>query len=234
MKRSGMILVSLMASLMISCASGEAKVKPVAVDPEAIDLANGSFDIQVANMDSFDQDRALTFELYESDRYNPEEIRALAPGDTLLINGQEYTVEEVGIRDASWPGDEPETVYDISTVEECWDGIWFSETSSGISAHVGDWNPVTYIATVTIPLPLPASFVYYDYPGGEEAKIGSEKEFLQDLRDHSPEFFNPYNTWASFKDGELAEVHNFSYPWGPSESALTDDEIDAAYGEDDV
>lgn len=226
MKHRGFCIafVCLLTALIISCALGEAKVKPIPVDPETLDLSNGSFDVRIANMDSFDRDKFLTLELYISDQYFPEEIRALAPGDTLLVNGEEYTVEEVSTRDASWPGDEPETVYDISTAEECWDGIWFSETSAGIFAHVGDWSPVTYVGTVTVQLPLPASFAYYDYPGGEDAAIGGEKEFLQDLMDSTPAFFSPYNTWASFKNGELTEIHNWSYPWGPEEEPAADDD----------
>ena len=221
------VIVCLAMLPAVSAAAGAAIVKPIPADPESMDLSNGTFDVQVANMDSFDSDRSLTLELYTDDRYDPEEIRALAPGDTLWINGKEYTVEEVSSRDSSWLGEEPETVYDISTKEDCWDGIWFADNGSQVFAHIGDWNPVTYVGTVTVPLPLPASFIYYDYPGGEEAHEGGEKEFLEDLRDHTPKFFSPYNTFGSFRNGELTEVHNWSYPWGPDEEPAPDEEDDA-------
>ena len=212
--------------LMMSAAAGDAKVEPIPVDPENLDFSNGTFDVRIANMDSFDRENALTIDLYEADQYDPEEIKALVPGDIVLVNGEEYTVKEVGVRDDSWFTDEPETVYDIVTEEECWDGIWFRESDGKIFAHVGDWNPVTYVGTVTVPLPLTSSFVYYDYPGGEEAQICGEKEFLEDLRELSPAYFNPYNTCAVFSGGELTEVHNWSYPWGPDAGTLEYDDED--------
>ena len=96
------------------------------------------------------------------------------------------------------------------------EGIHFLQLSDGFFiANVGDWTPVTYVGHITIPLPLPASFVYYDYPGGEDAEIGTEEDLLADLQDSSPSFFNPYNTSIFLRNGELLELHNWSYPWGP-------------------
>ena len=222
-------LAAMMLALMtVTAASGEAKiVRPIPPDPEMLDAADGTFDVQVANMDSFDREKTLILELYRSDTYDPEEIRTLSPGDILVINGEEYTVEEVAKRDDSWFDDgEDRTVYDVSTKEECWDGIWFLESDGAIYPHIGDWTPVTYIRTVSVPLPLPAGFAYFDYPGGEDAIQGGEEEFLQDLRDHTPAFFSPYNTYVCFSDGELTECHSWSYPWGPeTESGDADDDV---------
>ena len=94
--------------------------------------------------------------------------------------------------------------------------IHFLQLSDGFFiANVGDWTPVTYVGRITIPLPLPASFVYYDYPGGDDPKMGTEEDLLADLQDSSPSFFNPYNTSIFLHNGELLELHNWSYPWGP-------------------
>ena len=47
------------------------------------------------------------------------------------------------------------------------------------------------------------------------------EELLADLAEDTPELFSPYNTNAVFRNGELLELHSWSYPWGPD--GLPDD-----------
>ena len=194
-----------------------ATVSPLPADRNETDLSNGSFDVQIEDMDQIAQNQSLTLSLYLEDHYDPGQIRNLSPGDTILVSGNVYTVKEISVRDERWFEDDPESlVYDIDTVEDNWEGIRFLELSDGsFIANVGDWTPVTYVGRITVPLPLPASFVYYDYPGGEDPTTGSGNELLADLQESTPAFFNPYNTRVYLRNGELLELHNWSYPWGP-------------------
>ncbi len=194
-----------------------ATVSPLPIDRNDLDLSNGSYNVQIEDIDQIAQNRSLTLSLYLEDHYDPNQIKDLSPGSTILVSGNIYTVKEITVRDERWFEDDPESlVYDIDTVEENWDGIHFLELSNGFFiANVGDWTPVTYVGKITIPLPLPASFVYYDYPGGEDPKMGSENELLDDLQENTSAIFNPYNTRVYLHNGELLELHNWSYPWGP-------------------
>jgi|GEM_PF-6709640 len=194
-----------------------AKVSPLPVDKNSLDFSNGTFAVQIEDTEQIVQNRSLTFSLYLDDRYNPDQIRNLSPGDTILVAGDVYTVKDISIRDGRWFEDDPEPlIYEIETEEENREGIHFLQLSDGFFiANVGDWTPVTYVGRIAIPLPLPVSFVYYDYPGGEDPETGTEEDLLSDLQKSSPRFFSPYNTSILLRDGKLLELHNRSYPWGP-------------------
>ena len=201
----------------VPCGQNAAKVFPLPVDTNSLDFSNGSFDVQIEEIEQIEQHHSLTFSLYLDDHYDPDQIRSLSPGDTILVAGDVYTVKDISVRDDRWFDDDPESlIYEIETEEENWEGIHFLPLSDDVFiANVGDWTPVTYIGEITIPLPLPASFVYYDYPGGEDPETGTEEDLLNDLQESSPRFFSPYNTSIFLRDGELLELHNWSYPWGP-------------------
>ena len=210
-------LVMLLCLMMAVSAAAAERVEPLPANEGQPDFADGSFGIQVEGMDRIGQDDGLTLSLFTADRYDPEQIAHLAPGDVILVAGKTYTVTGVTVRDERWFDDDPEElVYEVDTEEEDWDGIWFSRLGDeDCFVHVGDWTAKTYAGTITVPLPLPDSFVYYDYPGGEDPEPGTEADLMKDLRERSPEFFNPYNTTAVFENGSLTEIHNRSYPWGP-------------------
>ena len=94
----------------------------------------------------------------------------------------------------------------------------FRKAREGLyQACMDDWVPVHFLKSVSVPLPLPESFVYWAYPGGDDPEKGSAEEFLESLRTGSPEYFSQYNTQAVFRDGMLMEIHSWSYPWGPEE-----------------
>ena len=201
------------------------KVVPIAVDPDSMDLGNGTYDIQVVRPDMVLRWKSLTLALYVTDRYEADQITNLAPGDTLLVNGLFRTVTDVSHWEEPAPDGSRALIYEVATEEENWEGLTFVQSSDGtFRAYVGDWSPVTYVGTVTVPLPLPEGFVFYDYPGGDDPTAGTEEDLLNTLEDSSAEFFSPYNTTAVFRDGKLAEIHNWSYPWGPDTGeAMTED-----------
>ena len=200
-----------------------ATLEPLPVDLEKLDLSNGTFDVQIEDPGDVEENRCLLLSLYLPERYDPDRVRALVPGDTVLVSGKVYTVRGVNIRDVRLSDEDPESpVYEIDTEEENPDGIRFLRQQDGsFIAGVGDWTPVHFVGNVVVPLPLPSSFVYCDYPGGEDPVTGSEKELLADLAEDTPELFSPYNTNAVFRNGELLELHSWSYPWGPD--GLPDD-----------
>ena len=203
--------------------SPEADVMPIPADPECIDLENGSFKARLEDLDRIDEGW-FTVALYKVDEYDPEQIRNLKPGDTLLVNGEIYTVEEVSSRDIGWIGEE-DIVWDVVTEEECWGGLWFREYGQDtFAAYLDDWVPCTYAGSVKVTLPLPEKFELYAVPGGEDPEVYKAEEFLEKLREGDWSIYNEYNTSAAFEDGELVWIWRSGYPHGPDTGEEDDDD----------
>ena len=201
----------------------EADVMPISVDPESIDLANGSFKARLEDLDRIDEGW-FTVALYNVDEYDPEQIRNLKPGDTLLVNGEIYTVEEIGSRDIGWIGEE-DIVWDVVTEEECWGGLWFREYGQDtFAAYLNDWIPCTYAGSVKVTLPLPEKFELYAVPGGEDPEVYTRDEFPEKLREDDWSIYNEYNMSAAFEDGELVWIWRSGYPHGPDTGEEDDDD----------
>lgn len=71
------------------------------------------------------------------------------------------------------------------------------------------------VGTVEVLLPLPESFSYYDFSGGEENGPLTAEEFIENVTTHGS--FNPYNTSAVLKNGLLVKIGHSDYPEGPEE-----------------
>ena len=210
------------------CESGaesapSADVMPLPPDENGISLENGHFDVRLEDLDHADEGW-FTMMLYRTDEYDPEQIKSLRAGDTVLVNGEVYTVVSMDSRDIGW-FDEELIVWEIETEEECWDGIHFQQYGKNtFAAYVGDWSPVTFVAAVKITLPLDESFELVTYPGGEEPEYWNSEHFLATLEEDDWGIYNEYNTSASFKNGKLVHISRSGYPHGPR--SADDDEDD--------
>lgn len=223
-------LVLLVLCVAMGAAAAEAAetltadVMPLTPDPDSIDPANGWFEACLEDIGGIGEKDWFTVALYRMDVYSREQIEHLAPGTTLLVNGEIYTVaEEVVPRDIGWV-DERVISWDIVTEEECWGGLWFVEYGEDTCvAYLDDWVPVTPVARVRVVLPLPDRFVLYEDPGGEEPVPCSAEEFLSRLREGDWDNYNQYNSRAHIENGELTELTVSGYPHGP----VTDEAPDA-------
>lgn len=233
MKRILSVLLSL--SILMACgaapaeetapaASVTADVMPIPLDPEP-DLENGSFSVNVEDLDHV-KNGWVTLALYKTDHYNREQVESLVPGQTILVNGEVYTVaSDVEARDESWFEDEESLVWDIETEEECWDGIRFQTNGTEtLTAYVGDWIPVTFVGRVRVSLPASEGFKFVVYPGGEEPETFGADEFIRRLREDWS-VYNQYNSDAVLEDGKLTYMSVSGYPHGPS----TGEEMDEDY-----
>ena len=226
------LLILLAMCLAAGAAAAEtlaADVMPIQPDPDSIDPDNGWFSACLEDIDRIDEKGWFTLALYRTDEYDLEQIEHLAPGTTLLVNGEKYTVaEEVVPRDVGW-FDEEQLSWDVVTEEECWGGLWFMQYGEKTcAAYLDDWVPVTPVARIRVMLPLPDRFVLNEIPGGEEPVPCTADEFLARLRDGDWDNYNQYNSMAHMENGELTELVVSGYPHGPAVSGAED-----AYDETD-
>ena len=192
----------------------QADVEPLPVDPSAVDFMNGAFCVNVEDTDHLDEGW-FTLALYTVDRYDPDRIRNLRPGNTLLVNGQVWTVaDEVEPRDIGW-FDEEDLIWEIETVEECWGGLWFRRYGEDTEGA---------LERMVLTLPLPEGFEFVVCPGGEEPITYGADEFLSELREDWGGY-NQYNSDAGFRNGAFVRISVSGYPHGPS-SGDPDDEDD--------
>lgn len=234
MKKILSVLIVLSILLACGAVSGEetvtdspvppsADVEPLPIDPAALDYENGVFCANVEDIDHLDEGW-FTLALYEVDQYDPDRIRNLKPGTTLLVNGQVWTVtNEVEPRDIGW-FDEEHLIWEIDTAEECWGGLWFRQYGEDtFAAYLDDWIPCTLVRRVRVTLPLPEGFEFVVYPGGEDPVTYGADEFLARLREDWGTY-NQYNSDASFNNGEFIRLSVSGYPHGPDTDGPDDDD----------
>ena len=233
MKRSLLYtaLLVLVFTVFFSACADATDVRPLDINPEEIDLNNGTFCLNVRNEERISEDGFFTAELYLEDRYDAEQVKALAPGDTVEMNGAIWTVDEIIIHQDEYP--EEQAVYEIVPVEEYYGYMVFSPTADGTCiAVIDDWVPVTPVGEIRVSMPLPERFTYVRISSGEEKDPVGADVFLEDLDMFGG--FNPYNSTCVMEDGALVNVLHSSYPWGPEEywpgeeDALPDDSDDSA------
>ena len=203
------ILLAILALAVTACASA-AEIRPVPLDHDTLNLGNGVYGLFVRGADRVEKTGFFTAVLYKQDHYDGEQIRNLAPGDTVYANDRKWTVKEVVVHSNVEAPDVP-TDYEIYTEEDLGEEEYlaFQPCEDGtFIAVMGDWHPVTLAGTVQVKLPLRDDFVY-DRDGEKQDAAAC----IEDL-----EFFvNPYNTQCEFRDGELIRVENHDYPYGPRE-----------------
>ena len=210
---SAALLALLFAILSAACASA-AEIRPIEINPEEIDLNNGEFCLSIRDEDQIVSGGFFTAELFLEDRYDGDQIRALAPGDTVWMNGVSWTVEEIVLHTSEYPGEE--AVYEVYPAEEYYGYLVFSPNGDGtFRAVIDDWVPVTPVGEIRVMLPLPDAFSYVSISGGEEDAPAGPDAFLEDLGMFGG--FNRWNTTCEIKDGMLMNILHSSYPWGPED-----------------
>ena len=207
MKRDRLLTAALvlLLSLVITFSACAADIRPLAADHDVIDLSSGRFRLTVKDADRIPDGGFFTAGLYLEDRYSTAEIEALAPGDTVLVNGRIWTVQDIVLHEGG-------SVIEIYTEEENDGYIVFRLEENSYLCVVDDWSPVSAVGEVRIMLPLPDAFEYYC---DEERTVRDAKAFLSDLENYG-NAFTAYNTGCVFENGALVSVTHADYPEGPS------------------
>ena len=240
MRKYAVCLALVLAALCFTCctavceatdAAPAADVAPLPLGAEDTDPENGWHGVRLDDIDKADEGW-FTLMLYECDRYDPEQIKNLKAGNTILVNGDVYTVTGISSRDIGW-FDEEDIIWELETEEECWGGLWFREyTKDTFAAYLDEWIPCTFIGSLKVTLPLDDNFRLVAYPGGEDPYYMNAEEFLVSLKeDDWGSVYNEYNTDCELKDGKLISISRSGYPHGPSDG---DEDDDDDWGDDDV
>ena len=208
------VLISLLAFLFLSGAASAAEVRPLEIDPDTLDLNNGTFCLTVSDSEDIGRSGSFTASLFLEDRYDPAQIKALSPGDTVWMNGRPWTVQEIVLHEAVEPAEE--AVIEIYPAEEYYGYLVFEPRADGTyRAVIDDWVPVSPVGEVRVMLPLPDRFLYVSISAGEEDDPVGADGFLDDFEMFGG--FNAYNTDCVFENGELVKITHASYPNGPEE-----------------
>ena len=203
--------VTLLLLALCVCVCAQAvDIRPLDTDHAQVDLNNGTFCLGVKDIDRIVSGGFFTASLYLEDHYDGKQIEALAPGDTVTVNGKTWTVREVVPHLADEPG--LVDTYEIYTEEENAGYIVFSHASDGCYLCItDDWTPVTHVADVRIMLPLPDRFEYLDPNSGDSL---DQYDFINQIGN----YLIPYNTSCTFEDGVLVRVIHSDYPVGPEDT----------------
>lgn len=221
MRRTHLLTAVLLAALLVLCATAcacAAEIRPIPVDHDKVDLSNGEFCLKVTNADRIEKGGFFMAALYLEDRYDAEQIRAMAPGDRVWVNDRAWTVQEVVLHTEE--GSTEPSTYEIYTEEENYGYIVFEPRGEGsFTAVQDDWVPVTPVGLVRVALPFPDAFEFVRISAGEEQPPENGQAFLDFLAEYGQDVFTAYNTTCTFKDGMLIRVLHSSYPQGPEEDA---------------
>ena len=208
------VLLVLLLALCVAVCACAAEIRPLENEQDDIDLKNGTFCLTVKDADKVFSGGWFTASLFLEDHYDAKQIEALAPGDTVLVNGKTWTVREVVTHESDTPGQVD--AYEIYTEEENDGYIVFSHAGDGCYRCItDDWTPVSPVGDVRVALPLPDRFEYLS----EEADAPGNMDTFVDALEMYGDSFVAYNTVCTFEDGMLVRVIHASYPAGPAEDA---------------
>lgn len=220
MRRVLFWVLSLLLLLTLCAGAYAAEIRPVDIEQFDVDLTNGAFCLWIRDADQIADGGWFTAGLYMEDNYDAQQIESMVPGDTVLVNGQTWTVREVEYH----PADEFITTgsYEIYTEEENDGYILFARADDGYYyCRINDWVPVSPVGDVRIMLPLPDKFEYYNDVLDEPLDMDGLLDELEDLGG----YFVPYNTWCVMEEGMLVRITHHDYPEGPE--VAEDEDVEA-------
>ena len=219
------VFTLLLLCLCMAVCADAAEIRPLDTDHLDVDLTDGFFCFGVKDVDRIVDGGWFTAALYLEDHYDAKQIESMVPGDTVLINGDTWTVREVIRHEPDEPG--AADSYEIYTEEENDNYIVFIPVADGCFAcQTDDWIPVSPVADMRIMLPLPDGF---EYRCGEEEEPQDADAFLNALEEYG-DLFVPYNSFCLIRNGSIVSVTHSSYPEGPE--ILPEDEVDAVEPEE--
>lgn len=213
MKHFRIFAAVLFLALLLTAAACAAELTPLPIPEDERATLDGIYYMALKDTDKVKTDGYFTAELYLADRYDSEAVQALAPGDTIQVNGKTVTVTEIV------PQEEDIAIaLEIRFKEEYYDYIVLRPTMYPYyTAVVDDWVPVTRVGSLKVTTPLREDFTATLY-----FEDISTRDFLDTITEYD---FTQYNTWGTVDNSVLTSVSYSDYPTGPAEEA------DAAAGE---
>ena len=188
------------------------------------DLQNGGFLLRVENADRIETDGYFTAVLYKPDYYSPEDVRAMKPGDTILIMDRILTITGIEpngvLDDDNWYEAELCAVGQALTEESFDFTLMLTEDGSAFWPYFGNDNhAASRVGEVRISVPQPESVVEL-YNDSEEEPEQLSADLLGSF-DGDPAMlgigWNEYNHRCFFRDGSLIRVETWSYPYSPED-----------------
>lgn len=157
----------------------------------------------------------LTVELLAPERYDPDEVLSLVPGDAIYTQGQEIAVQTIGEKYGYIVINDGE--YEFSE-----GSIWLYKDSDG-SYVIADWDDIRWITLAEVSLPVQDGLLFLDgiNPSSGEIldlpTVHSAAEFLEMLKAEAEgegPGFDVRNVFAVFSaDGQLALIQRYYVPW---------------------
>lgn len=186
------------------------------------DIENGEFLLRVEEADKIETDGTFTAVLYLPDYYSAESVRAMRPGDTILIMDRIHTITgtDPWERENSSRNEIDLFATDDTLAEEHFI-FTLIPTEDGTAYwpyFCPDHHAASRVGTVQIQVSQPDP-VEYGYESEDGFKLISEDLLNSFEGDPIMSFigWNEYNHRCCFRDGRLVRVITWDYPYSPED-----------------
>ena len=186
------------------------------------DLENGEFLFRVEDADKIESDGYFTAVLYLPDYYSSDDVRAMRPGDTILIMDRTLTITDIEPwegDDGSWHEAELYAADETLTEEHFCFTLTLTEDGTAYRPYFGEDNySASRAGTVRIGIArtYPVEYVYETEDGPELIT-----EDLLNGIEVDPALavigWNEYTHRCCFSDGRLVRVETWAYPHSPED-----------------
>ena len=192
----------------------------------APDLQDSEYLLRVEDADKIETDGYFTAALYKQDCYSEADVRAMQPGDTILIQDLVLTIVDIDPRgvneDGSWY--EVDLIAAEHAIKDEYYSFTLEQVDDGYVAYFGNDNhSASRVGEVRIQVPSSESVAYYCYDVSDDDYILYSDDLLGKLNEDPAMFgfgWNEYNHSCRFKDGQLVRIDTWDYPYGPDDSFM--------------
>ena len=192
----------------------------------APDLQDSEYLLRVEDADKIETDGYFTAALYKQDCYSEADVRAMQPGDTILIQDLVLTIVDIDPRgvneDGSWY--EVDLIAAEHAIKDEYYSFTLEQVDDGYVAYFGNDNhSASRVGEVRIQVPSSEPVAYYCYDVSDDDYILYSDDLLGKLNEDPAMFgfgWNEYNHSCRFKDGQLVRVDTWDYPYGPDDSFM--------------
>ena len=202
-------ILMIAAAMMILClASGayaeRTVVTAIASEVNPDELVSVAVNAEISGND----DGSLTVSLLVPERYRPDEIISLRPGDAIYTQEHEVDIRTITDKDGYLVLNEGEA-----------DEVWLFE-SIDLNYWIMDVDDNTWTTLATLRIPVPERLLFLDDidPSTGESlltpTVHNAEEFLEIMKTEDDPGFDRHNAMVIFDDrGELAMIRRYYVPW---------------------
>ena len=191
------------------------------------DLQNGTFLLRAVDADKIETDGYFTAVLYKPDYYSAGDVRAMRPGDTVLVMDRVLTItgiEPNGTEDdGSWYEADLYAMDPSAAGENFCFTLTRTEDGTAYWPYYGNDNhTASRVGEVRIRVPQPEPVEYVSEEEPDDFLLSDD--LLGNLGDNPALFgigWNEYTHSCTFTDGRLTRVTTWSYPYNPEDLFMT-------------